>query len=101
MSHRKGRETNQQLIRLPDLALLGCSLLSLHILCDILQTFTVLYRVTGNFEIKGCFLGPEILSDTDMLLKPPMNPFISSFPASLYPVLQNIWSKRVISCQQF
>ena len=41
MSHRKWREIKQQLIRLPDLALLGCSLLSLHILCDILQTFTV------------------------------------------------------------
>ena len=41
MSHRKWREIKQQLIRLPDLALLGCSLLSLHILCDIVQTFTV------------------------------------------------------------
>ena len=41
MSHRKQREIKQQLIRWPDLALLGCSLLSLHILCDILQTFTV------------------------------------------------------------
>ena len=41
VAHRKWREIKQQLIRLPDLALLGCSLLSLHILCDILQTFTV------------------------------------------------------------
>ena len=41
MSHRKWRKIWQLLIRLPDLALLGCCLLSLHILCDILQTFTV------------------------------------------------------------
>ena len=41
MSHRNWREIKQQLIRLPDLALLGCSLVSLHILCDILPTFTV------------------------------------------------------------
>ena len=41
MSHRKWREIKRQLIRLPDLALLGCSLLSIHIQGDILQTFTV------------------------------------------------------------
>ena len=41
MSHRKWRETNQQLIRLPDLALLGCSLLSPHFLCGILTTHPV------------------------------------------------------------
>ena len=35
MSHRKWRETKQQLIRLPDLALLDCCLVSLHFLCDI------------------------------------------------------------------
>ena len=41
MSHRKWREIKQHLIRLPDLALLDCSLLSLHILCVILPTFTI------------------------------------------------------------
>ena len=39
--HRKWRETKQQLIWLPDLALLGCSLLSLHFLCGILTTHPV------------------------------------------------------------
>ena len=37
MSHRKWRETKQQLSWWPDLALLGCCLLSLHFLCDILS----------------------------------------------------------------
>ena len=41
MSHRKWREHKQQLIRLPDLALPGCILVSFHILCDMLLTFTV------------------------------------------------------------
>ena len=36
MSHRKWRETKQQLSWLPDLALLGCCLPSLRFLCDIL-----------------------------------------------------------------
>ena len=57
MSHRKWREIKQQLIRLPDLALIGCSLLSLHVVCDILQTFTVLGDWTGchtgNREMDG------------------------------------------------
>ena len=38
MSHRKWRETKQQLIGLPDLALLGCCLVSLPFLWDILHT---------------------------------------------------------------
>ena len=37
MSHRKWRETKQQLILLPDLALLGCCLVDLQFLCDILS----------------------------------------------------------------
>ena len=42
ISHRKWRESKQQLIRLLDLTLPGCILVSFHILCDILQTFTVI-----------------------------------------------------------
>ena len=34
MSHRKCRETKQQLSWLPDLALLSCCLVPLHFLCD-------------------------------------------------------------------
>ena len=41
MSHRKWREIKQQLIRWPDLALLGCCLVSLHFKCDILAPITV------------------------------------------------------------
>ena len=41
MSHRKWRESKQQLTSWPDLALPGCCLVCLHILCDILLTFTV------------------------------------------------------------
>ena len=41
ISHRKWRQSKQQLIRLLDLTLPGCILVSFHILCDILQTFTV------------------------------------------------------------
>ena len=41
ISHRKWRESKQQLIRLLDLTLLGYILVSFHILCDILQTLTV------------------------------------------------------------
>ena len=42
------RESKQQLIRLLDLTLLGCILVSFHILCVILLTFTVL----GNTIVK-------------------------------------------------
>ena len=42
ISHRKWRETREQLIRLPELALLGCCLVSLLFLCDILSTGPVL-----------------------------------------------------------
>ena len=45
MSHRKWRETEQQLSWLPDLALLGSCLLSLHFLCDI-QTGRTVYMNT-------------------------------------------------------
>ena len=38
ISHRKWRETKQQLILLPDLALLGRCFVSLLFLCDILST---------------------------------------------------------------
>ena len=48
MSHRKWRETKQQLIWWPDLALLGCWLVSLHFICEILATFTVHIRATGK-----------------------------------------------------
>ena len=41
ISHRKWRQSKQQLIRLLDLTLPGCILVSFHILCDILQTVTV------------------------------------------------------------
>ena len=41
MSHRKWRESEQQLTSWLDLALPGCCLVCLHILCDILLTFTV------------------------------------------------------------
>ena len=41
ISHLKWRESKQQLIRLLDLTLLGCILVSFHILCVILLTFTV------------------------------------------------------------
>ena len=54
MSHRKWRETKQQLIRWPDLALLGCCLVSPHFQCDILATITVL---TGMVEKVGIRLG--------------------------------------------
>ena len=37
----KWREIKQQLIRLLDMALLGCNLISSHSLCVILPTFTV------------------------------------------------------------
>ena len=38
ISHREWRETREQLIRLPELALLGCCLVSLLFLCNILST---------------------------------------------------------------
>ena len=41
MSRRKWRETKEQLIWWPDLALLGSCLVSLHFQCDILGTITV------------------------------------------------------------
>ena len=41
ISHRKWRESKQQLIRLLDLTLLGCILVSFHILSVIQLTFTV------------------------------------------------------------
>ena len=43
MSHRKWRETKQQLIWLHDLALLGCCLVSPLFLCDILFTGPVIF----------------------------------------------------------
>ena len=55
MSHRKWRETEEQLTWWPDLALLGCSLVSLHFQCDILAPITVqhwterLVSGCGNF----------------------------------------------------
>ena len=45
MSHRKWRESKQQLTSWPDLALPGCCLVCLHILCNILLTFTVKHRL--------------------------------------------------------
>ena len=41
MSHRKWRETKQQLIWWPEVALLECCLVSLHFLCDILSSHPV------------------------------------------------------------
>ena len=48
MSHRKWRETKQQLIWWPDLTLLGCSLVSLHFQCDILAPITVTLVEKGH-----------------------------------------------------
>ena len=48
MSHRKWRETKQQLICWPDLALLGCCSVSLHFQCDILAPITVENSVEMN-----------------------------------------------------
>ena len=48
MSHRKWWQTKQQLSWLPDLALLGCCLLSLHFLCDILSGRPVHYIPLHN-----------------------------------------------------
>ena len=42
LSHRKWRKTKQKLSWWPDLALHGCCLVSLHFLCDILCSSTVL-----------------------------------------------------------
>ena len=47
MSHRKWRETKQQLISWPDLALRGCSLVSLHFQYDILAPITVQPGASG------------------------------------------------------
>ena len=41
MSQREWRETKEQLIWWPDLALLGCCLVSLHFQCNILAPITV------------------------------------------------------------
>ena len=41
MLHRKWREAKEQLILWPDLALLGCCLVSLHFQCDILAPIKV------------------------------------------------------------
>ena len=52
MSHKKWRETKQQLIWLPDLALLGCCLVSLHFLCDIpFGHAVVMVQVHFNFML--------------------------------------------------
>ena len=49
MSHKKWRETKQQMIWWPDLALLGCCLVSLQFQCDILATITV-HRAVLSFH---------------------------------------------------
>ena len=41
MSYRKWRENKQHLILWPELVLLGCSLVTLHIRCDILAPIPV------------------------------------------------------------
>ena len=48
MSQRKWTVTKQQLIWWPDLALLGCSLVSLHFQCDILAPIMVQYQTSGK-----------------------------------------------------
>ena len=49
MLHRKWREIKQQLIGWLDLALLGCCLVDLHFLCDILSGGPV-YKLTLFFQ---------------------------------------------------
>ena len=50
MSYRKWRGTNQQLIWWPDLAVVGCCLVSLHFLCDILSGRLVAISLLQNFQ---------------------------------------------------
>ena len=47
ISHRKWRVTRLQLIRCPDVALLGCCLVTLHFLLNILITNPVTIATTG------------------------------------------------------
>ena len=57
MSHRKWRETKLQLIWWPAVALLGCLLVSLHFLCDILYSHPVYLRApskTGSLRYNTC-----------------------------------------------
>ena len=57
MLHRKWRETKQQLSLLPDLALLGCCLHSLHFLHDILTGHPVLTVIAP--EARGAYLAKQ------------------------------------------
>ena len=73
MSHRKWRETKQQLSWLPDLALLGCCLLSLHFLCDILSGRPVVAcrtvpHLNNPLLFKVLFNFPDLRMGTQKLL---------------------------------
>ena len=70
MSHRKWRESKQQLTSWLDLTLPGCCLVSLHILRDILLTFT---EVAHNKACLGLLL--LLLSFPSALA----HPFVPSF----------------------
>ena len=50
MSHRKWWETKHQLIWWHEVTLLGCCLVSLHFLCDILSSHSVLYHHAWRYS---------------------------------------------------
>ena len=76
MLHRKWRETKQQLILLPDLALLGCCLVSLLFLCDILSTGPLQFYLAEEI-FRACAM-PEEGGPTRMLA--PISILDLSFP---------------------
>ena len=99
MSHRKWRETKQQLIWWPEVALLGCCLVSLNFLCDILSSRPVqccatigssetsigqmcLYSLRSRPNCTCTFL-PTYISDlwpTTKILLPALPPCLMSEP---------------------
>ena len=86
MPHRKWRETRQQLITRPDLALLGCCLVSLNFLCCILASHSV--EAGASYSSFPSFLFDLILLFSSLL-------FLSSISQS-YPELckaRSGWSK--------
>ena len=60
MSHRKWRQIKQQLSWWPDMALLGCCLVSLHFLCNIPVSHAVYSwsRILLKFIRFGCYFCP-------------------------------------------
>ena len=75
MSHRKWRETKHQPSWWPDLVLLGCCLVSLHFLCDILTSHPV---HTGGkvLESKGINLAQGMRSVTILFSPGPPAAFL-------------------------